>query len=102
MIPTIQTWTVFLSGITMATFGAAGVFFLKLWKTSQDRFFLGFAMACWLLSVERVAGLFVAGTMEDLRNPISEAGSWIYIIRLFAFLTILVVIVDKNRSQRGS
>lgn len=101
MTLTLLNWAVFLSGITMATFAASGVFFLKLWKTSHDRFFLGFAVACWLLSIERVVGLFVTATLESLRSNISESSSWIYLIRLCAFLTILGVIIDKNRSQRG-
>jgi hypothetical protein len=102
MIPSMVTWTVFFSGVTMATFGASGVFFLKLWKTSRDRFFLGFAIACWLLSLERVVGLFVTATMESLRANVSENSSWIYFIRLLAFVTILIVVIDKNRSQKES
>jgi hypothetical protein len=100
MTPNLMIWATFLSGFAMATFGACGVFFLKLWRTSHDRFFLGFAVACWLLSFERLCGVFVSSTMESLRVNVSEASSWIYVIRLFAFLTILIVVIDKNRSQK--
>lgn len=102
MIPSILTWTVFCSGITMATFGASGVFFLKLWKTSKDRFFLGFAIACWLLSVERIVGLFITSTLNNAGSDVSELSSGIYLIRLLAFITILLVVIDKNRSQNNS
>jgi hypothetical protein len=102
MMPTMLMWTLFLSGVTMATFAASGVFFLKLWKASHDRFFLGFALACWLLSLERVAGLYVSSTLQNLRANTSESSIWIYLIRLLAFATILAVVIDKNRKQKKS
>ena len=85
----------------MATFSASGVFFLKLWRTSQDRFFLGFAVACWLLAIERILGLYVTATLENLRSDVTESSSWIYLIRLLAFIMILAVVIDKNRKKRG-
>ncbi|RYZ84646.1 MAG: hypothetical protein EOP06_17700 [Proteobacteria bacterium] len=81
----------------MATFGASGIFFLKLWKETRDRFFLGFAMACWLLSLERIAGLLVASALDLPTSVSPEVSSYIYIFRLLAFLTILYVVIDKNR-----
>jgi hypothetical protein len=92
--------TLFFSGIAMATFGASGVFFLKFWKASHDRFFLFFAVACWLLSFERVVSLFVNGTLSDVSPAELDASSWVYLIRLLAFAMILIAIVEKNRKAK--
>lgn len=84
--------SLFLSGIYMITFAASGLFFLKFWKATRDRFFLMFALSCWLLASERLALLFL--------NPFLEAYTWVYLIRLSAFLLILAGIVDRNRVTR--
>lgn len=89
--------TLFLSGVAMAVFGASGIFFLKLWKASHDRFFMFFAVACWLLSIERVVSLFVHGSFNALDAHQTDSSSWVYVIRLFAFTMILIAIVEKNR-----
>lgn len=86
----------FISGIYMATFAASGVFFLKFWRASKDRFFLFFCLACWLLSAERVALFFVEGGYST--NPVvNEARTWVYIFRMFAYILIISAIVEKNR-----
>lgn len=84
----------------MAAFGFSGVFFLKFWKASHDRFFLFFAVACWLLSAERLVSLFVQGALTNLTNTQIDSSSWVYLIRLLAFATILVAVVEKNRSAK--
>lgn len=91
----------FLSGAAMATFGAAGVFFLRFWKASHDRFYLLFAVACWLLALERVALLVVRDATSSIRTPVTESSSWIYLLRLAAYVGILVAVVDKNRRPAG-
>lgn len=86
----------FISGIYMATFAASGVFFLKFWRASKDRFFLFFCLACWLLSLERVALFFVEGGYSA--NPVAdEPRTWVYIFRMFAYVLILWAVIDKNR-----
>jgi hypothetical protein len=90
--------SIFLSGICMATFAASGVFFLKYWKASKDRFFLFFSVACWLLSIERIALVFL--TNQYTAPDHAEVASWIYIFRLLAFAMILIAIVEKNRAKR--
>lgn len=96
----MMTYTVFLAGISMATFGASGLFFLKLWTASRDRFFIFFSIACGFLSIERVFALFVAGTFSPLRSESSEFTGWIYLIRMTAFIMILIAIVEKNRKKK--
>lgn len=90
----------FISGIYMATFAASGIFFLKFWRASRDRFFLYFCLACWLLSFERVALLFVEGGYSALPTAASgEARSYVHIIRMLAFALILIAVIRKNRAR---
>jgi hypothetical protein len=95
-----MNYTLFLAGISMAAFGASGLFFLKLWKGAQDRFFAFFAVACALLSIERVVALFVQGVLDPNAAPLPESTSWIYLIRLLAFMMIVVAIVGKNMHRK--
>ena len=88
----------FISGVYMATFAASGVFFLKFYRASRDVFFLYFCLACWLLSIERVALLFVEGGYAATPTPSGgEARSFVHIIRMIAFTLILLAVVKKNR-----
>jgi Family of unknown function (DUF5985) len=52
-----------------------------------------FAVAFWILGVQRGA-LVIDRTLV-------EAHTSFYLVRLFAFLLILVAIVDKNRGRGG-
>ncbi|WP_413290573.1 DUF5985 family protein [Bdellovibrio sp. HCB337] len=92
-------YTVFLAGVSMAAFLASGLFFLKLWKASQDKFFKYFAVACWFLSLERVVVLFVQTPLSPEPKDQTELSFWIYLLRLCAFIMILVAIVEKNRKR---
>ncbi|MEW5791814.1 MAG: DUF5985 family protein [Pseudomonadota bacterium] len=70
----------------------AGLFFLRFWKKTRDRLFLFFALAFWLLAVNRVGLAFVDEALE--------AYTFLYLLRLLAFLLILFAILDKNRAAR--
>jgi hypothetical protein len=88
----------FLSGIWMATFAASGVFFLKFYRSSKDRLYLYFCLSCWLLSGERLILFFQQDAFQSIRSPVVESHAWVYFIRLAAFLTILIAVIEKNRS----
>ncbi len=90
----------FISGIYMTTFAFSGIFFLKFWRASKDRFFLYFALACWLISMERVLLFFVQGYSP--LPSVSEPRTMAYVVRMFAFALILIAIIDKNRRARRS
>jgi hypothetical protein len=66
----------------------AGLFFLKFWRDTRDSFFLAFAASFLIEGLNRVSLLF-------LPRP-NEANPWIYLVRLFAFLLILIAIIRKN------
>jgi len=77
--------------LTMASL-VASLFFRSYWKTSGDRLFAFFAVA--------FAGLAVNWLALSIVDPAVEARHLLYLIRLAAFLIIIVGIVDKNRSLR--
>lgn len=81
----------FLSGAIMMACWVVGLFFLRFWKKTQDRLFAIFAVAFWMLAIERI----VLAAM----NETSESRGYIYIIRFFAFILILWAIADKNRPR---
>jgi hypothetical protein len=79
----------FLLGVIVTTSLTAGVFFLKFWRSTRDKLFLAFAVAFIIEGLNRIGFLFVP-------QP-NEGSPTIYIVRLFAFLTIVAAIVSKNR-----
>jgi hypothetical protein len=81
----------FLSGAIMMALWTIGFFFFRFWKRTRDRFFFTFATAFWVMAVERIVLALV--------DPAHEMRPFIYMIRLVAFMLIIVAIVDKNRSH---
>ena len=75
----------FLAGIVTGGFIVAGLFFLSFWRRTRDGLFLVFALAFWLLGL--------AQTILALGNVPVEERSWIFLIRLAAFMLILAAIV---------
>jgi hypothetical protein len=79
----------FLSGAVALGFAACALFFLRFWKRTREELFLAFSVAFLLLGAGQ--------TILALANiPTEERGS-IYLLRLLAFLLILVAIYRKNR-----
>jgi hypothetical protein len=82
----------FLSGVTVAGSLAVGLFFVRLWSETRDRFFALFGLAFWVLALN--------GFLLLWATPASEHRHYFYIGRLAAFLLIIAAIVDKNRSSK--
>ena len=81
----------FLLGIIFTTSITVGVFFLKFWRRTGDLLFLAFSAAFIIEGLNRVSFLFI-------ENP-NEGSPIIYLVRLLAFLLIIVAIVWKNRGR---
>jgi hypothetical protein len=81
----------FLAGVIVALCAVAGLFFLRFWRRTGDRLFAMFAVAFWLLALNRL-GLSAAAEEREYHT-------WLYGVRLLAFLLILVAVLDKNRSR---
>jgi hypothetical protein len=82
----------FLHGIVFAGSAACGLFFLRFWRSTRDRLFLYFAMAFWLLAVERWVLILV--------HPANELRPYVYVFRLLAFVMIMIAVVEKNTRNR--
>lgn len=78
----------FLLGVISFASLMAGVFFLKFWRATRDSFFLAFAAAFFIEGINRIALLAVP-------QP-NEGAPVIYLVRLVAFLLILIAILRKN------
>lgn len=82
----------FLDGAIMICFWVAGLFFLRFWWQTRDRLFAYFALAFWMMAANRIVLSFLLDQ--------SEARTYVYLVRLAAFLLILYAIFDKNYLQR--
>jgi uncharacterized membrane protein HdeD (DUF308 family) len=82
---------VLLGAIAMASL-VAGLFFLRFWKDTRDRFFLFFSVAFFIEGLNRFA---LAMTSDP-----NEGRPFFYFVRFLSFLLILIAIVDKNISSK--
>ncbi len=82
----------FVLGALMMGSALAGLFFLRFWRETGDRLFASFAAAFWLLGLTR---FYMA-----LFGEVSEGHTFVYLLRLLAFVLMLAAIIDKNRSQK--
>ena len=78
-----------VSGMLVAGYLVAALFFLRFWTQSRDRLFALFAAAFGLLAVQRIALSITGAPMEDQ--------TIFYLLRLLAFGVIVFAIIDKNR-----
>ena len=81
-----------LLGAIAALSFVAGLFFLRYWRSTGDRFFLFFMLAFWLEAGNRVAMALARIWSED-ESPLH------YLVRLVSYLLILVAIWHKNRPR---
>lgn len=89
MLPTTSS---FFTGALAALYAVAGLFFLRFWKRTSDALFMSFAMAFALLALNQI--LLALGGFER------EEQSWIYLLRLLAFLLIIAAVIRKNLEGR--
>lgn len=84
---------IILGATAMGAFCVA-LFFLRFWRDSHDIFHALFAASFLLLGVQRVA-------LSAWEHP-NEAHPALYLLRLVAYMLIILAIVGKNaRPARG-
>lgn len=81
----------FVAGAITMGFAICGLCFLRFWKATRDGLFLSFALAFWLLGIAQAAITLTADMIEER--------SWLFVLRLAAFLLILFAIWQKNRNS---
>jgi hypothetical protein len=80
-----------LGGISVASL-VAGLYFLRYWLSTRDRFFLYLTSSFWIEGANRIYTGLTASWNED--SPIQ------YAIRVLSYLLILLAIWEKNRPRR--
>ena len=79
-----------LGAIAMACL-TAGLFFLKFWKDTRDRFFLFFSISFFVEGLNRFA---LAMTSDP-----NEGRPFFYFVRFLSYALILIAIADKNLAK---
>lgn len=82
----------FLTGIAACGCWGICAFFLRFWVDTRDRFFLLFAAAFGVLSLNWL--------LLAIWQPTGETRPFFYLLRLLAFSLILAAVWDKNRPSR--
>ena len=83
----------FLAGLVTLCFAAVGLCFARFWSLSRDPLLIAFALAFWLLAAQQaLVGLSIVPREEQ---------SWVYLLRVAAFVLIAIAIVRKNMEQAG-
>jgi hypothetical protein len=81
----------FLLGALAAVALTIALFFLSFWRESRDRLFAFFAAAFAVLGIEWALHGALSLRQESQHFP--------FLLRLCAFVLILIGIIDKNRSR---
>lgn len=82
----------FLHGALVLACWVAGLFFLRFWRLSGDRLFAFFCAAFWLLGINWLS-LAANYWVPETRHQA-------FIVRLLAFVLIIIGVIDKNRRGR--
>ncbi|HEY8566179.1 MAG TPA: DUF5985 family protein [Beijerinckiaceae bacterium] len=85
--------TEFVWGLITMGYLIAGLFFLRFWARTRDPLFIAFSAAFWLLAANQGLLVLVGGVREEQ--------TWLYLLRLAAFLTLIGAIIAKNRRSRA-
>lgn len=78
----------FISGLITMGFLVAALSFLKFWRRTRDGLFAAFAGAFALLAVNQALAQLAALGREET--------GYVWLLRLAAFLLIIVAIIKKN------
>lgn len=81
----------FLSGAVVMGFAVASLLFLSYWRRTRQSLFLTFAASFLLLAVN-YAWLAVTQIPAEERSPL-------FLVRLLAFILIIVAIVQSNSGR---
>lgn len=82
----------FLGGAIVMGFAVATLLFVRFWRRTREGLFLAFAGSFLLLGVTQA--------LLSLGGFVDEERSWLYLLRLAAFLLILLALWMQNRRRR--
>lgn len=84
----------FLGGAISMGFAIAALSFLKFWRKTREKLFLAFSGSFLLLAANQA--------LLTLSGIPTEERSWLYLLRLLAFLLILAALWLQNRRGRSA
>jgi hypothetical protein len=84
----------FIAGGLCFGFAVASLFFLRFWMRTRDPLFAAFTVAFLLMAANQA----VAGFADTARGEDPRA----YLLRLAAFVVIILAVLAKNFADRGS
>jgi hypothetical protein len=84
-----MSMTVFIWGALAMASLVAGLFFLKFWSRTRDPLFGLFGAAFFVFALN--------WSLLGTTHPTEESGHYAYMVRLGAYVLILLGIVIKNR-----
>lgn len=79
-----------LGGISVACL-AAGLFFLRYWRSTRDIFFVFFVLSFWIQAANHAAMALTHSWNEDSPGQ--------YLVQLLSYGLILLAIWNKNRQR---
>jgi hypothetical protein len=82
------TTVAFAAGALTLGWLAIGLFFLKFWRRTGDGLFLAFAVAFALLAANQAVPVLFGIPSEDQ--------GYVYLLRLAAFVLIILAVLRKN------
>ena len=91
--------TLAVAGALVMGYAVAALFFAKFWRRTRVALFGWFAVAFALLAAQR-AMLVLAAPATPTAPGAAGAVPWSYVVRLLAFVLLLVGIVTQNRAPR--
>jgi hypothetical protein len=77
-----------MGAIAMASW-VVGLYFFRFWRETRDRLFAIFGLSFWLLGLTRLGLVY--------SEKVTEGHTIYYVVRLIAYLLILIAILDKNQ-----
>lgn len=80
----------FMLGACVIACAAIGLFFLRFYRKTRDGLLAIFAVSFWILGFNWLALAFI---------QTDEVRTWLYAVRLVAFVLLLAGIVQKNLSR---
>lgn len=78
----------FSAGLITMGFLVITLFFLKFWRRTDDLLFLAFAVSFSLLALNQALTILIDVARDER--------SYLYLLRLVAFLIIIAAVVHKN------
>jgi hypothetical protein len=84
--------TQFLSGALAMSGWIVALFFLRFWRVTRDRLFLFFFLAFLMLALNWL-GLALLPSVAESRHRV-------LLLRLLAFVLIILGVIDRNRRAR--